>query len=83
MSFFQKTNSKITLAAISQDLSFTLDGKYSAEEDEDQREEDISDHDDVLGEDSAKKKTLVAPHKKSRIVNSSKPYHNLQPVWIN
>ena len=49
--------------------------RYSAGEDEDQREYDISDHDDGLEEDSAtveeqnqKKKTLVAPYKKRKIV---------------
>ena len=73
---FSETNSEITLATSSQDLSFNLDVEYSADEDEDQREEDISDHDDGLEEDSAieeqnkKKKTLVAPHKKRKIVRS-------------
>ena len=68
-----ETNSEMTLAASSQDLSFNLDVEYSADEDEDQREEDISDHGDVLEEDSAifeeqnkKEKTFVAPHKKTR-----------------
>ena len=74
---FSETNSEITLATSSQDLSFNLDVEYSADEDEDQREEDISDHDDGLEEDSAtveeqnkKKKILVAPNKKRKIVRS-------------
>ena len=52
-SFFSEKNSEITLAASSQDLSFNLDEEYSADEDENQREEDISDHDDFPEEDSA------------------------------
>ena len=65
------------LAASSQDLSINLEAEYSTDQDENQREEDISDHDDVLEEDSAtvkeqkqKKNTLVAPHKKGIIGRS-------------
>ena len=74
---FFRNKSEVTLAVSCQYLSFNLDVKYSTDEDEDQREEDISDHDDGLEEDSAtveeqnkKKKSLVAPHKKRKIVRS-------------
>ena len=74
---FFRNKSEVTLAVSCQYLSFNLDVKYSTDEDEDQREEDISDHDDGLEEDSAtveeqnkKKKILVAPNKKRKIVRS-------------
>ena len=53
MKFFTENNSEITLAASSQDLSFNLDEEYSADEDGNQREEHLSDHDDVSEKDSA------------------------------
>ena len=77
MRILQKQNSEIKLGASSQGLSFNLDGEYSVDEDENEKDEDISDHDDFLEENSAtikeqnkKKKTLVAPHKKKKIVRS-------------
>lgn len=49
---FAESNSEITLALSSQDLSFDLDAEYSPDEDKDQREEDISNNDDIPEEDS-------------------------------
>ena len=75
MRILQKQNSEIKLGVSFQGLSFNLDGEYSVDEDENEKDEDISDHDDFLEENSAtvkeqnkKKKTLVAPHKKKKIV---------------
>lgn len=53
MRILQKQNSEIKLGVSFQGLSFNLDGEYSVDEDENEKDEDISDHDDFLEENSA------------------------------